>query len=67
MIRYIGYWLTTEVHEKKRRLDVCCRLTKEALRAFEKERDTEEYCRTCNQLSTSTILGFFLEWEFTLR
>ena len=61
MIAYVGYWLASEVAEKKRLLDECWRITKEALKAFEEAGDIMEYGKTYNQLSISALFGIAFE------
>jgi len=67
MIAYMGYWLTSEVPEKKRLLDECWQRTKEALKAFKEAGEAWEYGRTYNQLSTSALFRYFFEWDFQAR
>jgi tetratricopeptide (TPR) repeat protein len=67
MIAYAGYWLASEVPEKKRVLNECWSLTKEALKAFEEAGEASQYGRTYNQLSSSVVFGFCLEWNFQAR
>jgi len=67
MIAYLSHWLTSEVPEKRRLLNECWRLTKEALRAFEKAGDAWEFGKTYNQLLIGALLGFFLEWDYRVR
>jgi len=67
MIAYIGYWLASEVPEKRRMLSECWRLTKEALKSFEETGETSQHGRTYNQLSSSVVFGFCLEWDFQAR
>jgi len=67
MIAYMGYWIASEVSEKKRLLDDCWRLAKECLKAFKEAGDTWEYGKTYNQLSSSVVFGFCLEWNFQAR
>jgi tetratricopeptide (TPR) repeat protein len=67
MIAYIGYWLTPEAKEKKKKIDECWTLTKEALSAFKEAGEAGEYGRTCNQLSSSIVFGYCLEWDFQAR
>jgi len=67
VIACAGYWLASEVPDKKRLINECWRLAKECLGAFEKVGDAREYVKTFNQLSISIDLGFFLEWEFQAR
>jgi len=63
MIAYLGYWLASEAPEKKRLLDECWQLTKEALKAFEEAGDNLEYGKTYNQLSISALFGIAFEWD----
>jgi len=67
MIAYVGYWLASEVSEKKRLLDECWQRTKEALKAFEKTGDALECGKTYNQLSSSAHGTYFFEWSFQAR
>jgi tetratricopeptide (TPR) repeat protein len=67
MIAYIGYWLALEAKEKKKNIDECWRLTKEALAAFKEAGEGWEYGRTYNQLSSSVVFGYCLEWNFQGR
>jgi len=67
MIAYVGYWLASEVSEKKRLLDECWRLSKEALNAFEEAEDALEYGKTYNQLSSSAYDKYVFEWSFEAR
>ncbi len=67
MIAYLGYWLASEVPEKKRLLDVCWTLAKKSLKEFKKAGNAWEYGRTYNQLSISAFLGSALDWSFEAR
>ena len=67
MIAYIGYWLSKEAQEKKKMIDECWRLTKDALRAFKEAGEDWEYGITYNQLSSSVVFAFCLEWDFQAR
>jgi hypothetical protein len=67
MNAYLGYWLASDVPEKKRMLNECWRLTKEALKSFEQTGDTSQCGRTYNQLSSSVVFGFPFEWDFQTR
>jgi tetratricopeptide (TPR) repeat protein len=67
MIAYIGYWLASEAKEKKKMIDECWRLTEEALAAFKEAGEGWEYGKTHNQLSSSIVFGFCLEWNFQAR
>ena len=50
MIAYVGYWLAAEAKEKKKKIDECWRLTKDALEAFREAGEGWEYGKTYNQL-----------------
>jgi len=67
VIAYIGYWLAPEAKEKKKMIDECWRLTKEALAAFEEAGEGWEYGKTHNQLSSSVVFAFCLDWDFQAR
>ena len=67
MIAYLGYWLASEVSEKKRLLDECWRLTKEALKAFEDIGNGQEYGTTYVELSSVARLLYVLAWNFEVR
>jgi hypothetical protein len=64
VIAYFGYWLASQVPEKKRMLDECWRLTKEALKAFGEAGAALEHGKTYNQLGSSVFLSCVLEWNF---
>lgn len=66
-IAYLTHWLTSEVSEKKRLLDECWRLTKEALDGFQEAGEACEYGKTYNQLSVGAIYSFFYDWNFQNR
>jgi hypothetical protein len=67
MNAYTGYWFASEVPEKKKLLADCWRSTKEALRVFQEAGEAWEYGRTYNQLSSSLVFNFSLEWDFKSR
>jgi hypothetical protein len=67
MIACVGYWLASDVPEKKRLVNECWRLAKMSLKAFEELKDFFQYGRTCNQLSNNVVFGFCLEWNFHAR
>jgi hypothetical protein len=67
MIAYVGYWLASEVSEKKRLLDECWRLAEEALKAFDEAGEALEYGKTFNQLSASASGLYDFEWDFQAR
>ncbi len=64
MMAYNGYWLASEAAEKKRLINECWKLTKEALKAFEDAKAALEYGKTFNQLSSSSLLAIAFEWTF---
>ncbi len=64
MIAYLGYWVTSEVPEKKRLLDESWSLTKESLKKFEELGDAREYGTTYNQLLVSVIFRLYFESDF---
>lgn len=63
MIAYMGYRIASEVPEKKRLIDECWKLAKEALGAFKEAGETSEYAKTFDQLSLSAGLISNLEWD----
>jgi exonuclease VII small subunit len=67
MIAYIGYWLAPEAKEKKKMIDECWRLAKEALAAFNEAGESWEYGKTYNQISGSVVFGYCLEWNCQAR
>ena len=67
MIAYIGYWLASEVSEKKRLIEECWRLMKVSLVAFEESGENREFGRTFNQLSNVPLFAFFIEWNYDRR
>ena len=67
MIAYTGYWLAPETQEKKKKIDECWRLTKDALAAFKEAGERWEYGKTQNQLSSSVVFAFCLDWNFQAR
>jgi len=66
-IAQVSYWFASEVSEKKRLLDKCWQLTKEALKAFKEAGNALEYGKTYNQLSSTAHLICALEWNFQAR
>ena len=67
MIRYADYWLAPEAKEKKKVIDECWRLTKDALAAFKEAGEGWEYGKAHNQLSSSVVFAFSLSWDFQAR
>jgi tetratricopeptide (TPR) repeat protein len=64
MVAYIGYWIASEIPEKKKLIDQCWGLTKDALKAFKEAGDAREHWRTFDHLSLSAAFGCYLEWDF---
>jgi tetratricopeptide (TPR) repeat protein len=67
MNAFIGYWLATEAHEKKKLIDECRILASEVLKALEKTGGRLEYGKTFNQFSKSIDFSFCLEWDGQTR
>ena len=67
MIAYLGYWLASDVHEKKRLLDDCWKNANEALKGFESAEDAPEYGKTFNQILVAFPPKFHLEWDYHAR
>ncbi|MFQ5758586.1 MAG: hypothetical protein ACE5IF_02785, partial [Candidatus Bathyarchaeia archaeon] len=67
VIAYMGYWLASEASEKKRLLDECWTITKEALETFEEAGNALEYGKTYNQLASSAYGRYVFEWSFQAR
>ena len=67
MIAYLGYWLASEVSEKKRLLDECWSLTKEALKCLDEAGKALEYGETYNQLSSNADERYRYELNFEIR
>jgi hypothetical protein len=67
MIAYIGYWLAAKASEKKKLLNECWRLAKQALEAFEAAGASLDYGKTYNMLSISPVFEFTFEPDFQAR
>jgi hypothetical protein len=67
MIAFTGYWLASQASEKKRLLDDCWRLTKEALKSLDETGSPLEYGVTYNQLSSSACERYCFESSFQHR
>jgi uncharacterized repeat protein (TIGR01451 family) len=67
MIAFIGYWLATRTSEKKRLLDDCWRVTKEALNFFREAGEGLEYGKIYNQLSICAGFACNLELNCQTR
>jgi hypothetical protein len=67
MDAYMGYWLASDVPEKRRLLNECWSLAKESLKAFAEGGEAFQLGGTYNQLSSSVVFAFSLEWNFQTR
>jgi len=63
MIAYLNYWLASELSERRRLIELCWGLTKEALDAFFKAGARSEYGRTYNRLSVGAGFHFALQTD----
>lgn len=64
LTKYLYHWLTSNPDGKRKLLDECWHLTKEALNAFEGSGDHLEYCETYLQLSSTAYYKFQFQWDF---
>jgi hypothetical protein len=67
LIAYLGHWLATEASEKKRLLDECWRMGKEALKAYEEAGDQLGYGKTCVDLADCLDDRLDLELDTRVR
>jgi len=67
MIAYWGYWLAADVPEKKRLLDECWRIGKEALKAYEEVGDELGCGKTCVDLAGCLDDRLNLELDIQMR
>jgi hypothetical protein len=61
IIKYLGYWLTSDPSEKRKLLDECLDLEGEALAYFSESEETVEYSKTYDDLALVFFLRVFLE------
>jgi len=61
IVKYLGYWLTSDPSEKKKLLDECLELESEALARFSESEDPFEYGKTYNELPLVFFHRAFLE------
>lgn len=61
IVKYLGYWLTSDPSEKKKLLDECLELESEALTRFSESEDPFEYGKTYNELPLVFFHRAFLE------
>ena len=66
-IALMGYWLGTEVSERKKLIDSCWALARESLKGFETSGDAVQLATTYNRLVMGAILSFGLDWNFENR
>jgi len=67
MIAYLCYWLASDVPEKKRLLDECWRLTKEALKVYDEVGDQIDYGKACLELADYLDDRLDLELDTRMR
>ncbi|MFX1554962.1 MAG: hypothetical protein ACFFBV_13625 [Promethearchaeota archaeon] len=67
VVKYLGYWLTSDPSEKRTLLDECLEMEGKALALFFDFGDVLEYGRTYNELSQVFWLRFVLEWNGQIR
>lgn len=67
MIAYMGYWLASEASEKKKLLDECWRVGKEALSAYDENGDKLGVGRTCIELADFLSDRLDLELDMQMR
>jgi tetratricopeptide (TPR) repeat protein len=61
IVKYLGYWLTSDPSEKRKLLDECLELESEALALFSESEDYFEYGKTYNELQLVFFHRVFLE------
>jgi hypothetical protein len=64
LTKYLGYWLTSVPSEKRKLLDECLELAKNALAAFRDSGSRLEFSKTYNDLMLVFMFRVFLEWEW---
>jgi len=67
MIAYINHWLTSSPNAKMKLLDRCCRLEKEALKAYKKAGDQLGLGKTCTGLANCLTDRLDLEFDIRMR
>ena len=66
-VKYLGFWLTFDPSEKRKLLDECLELKKNALAAFWTLGKMSEYCRTYSELSLAFFHRLSLELDGQVR
>ena len=64
---YINSWLKPDLASRKRLLDECWKLEKEALKFYEGVDDRLSLGKTCNELNTCLVDRLNLEWDKQIR
>ena len=66
VIKYLGYWLTAVPSEKRKFLDECLELAKNALAGFQDSENNLEFSRTYNELRMVFMFRMWLtlDWEW---
>jgi len=67
MVAYIGYWLSSDVDTKRKLLDECWRVGKEALKAYDETEDQLSYGKTCIELTDCLDDRLDLELDIQMR
>jgi len=67
MIAYLNYWLASELSERRRLIELCWGLAKEALNSFFEAGAGSEYGRVYNQLSVGAGFHFALQIDHDAR
>lgn len=67
MVAYIAHWLSPNPDAKRKVLDECWRLGKEALKAYDKAGDQPGLGRTCVGLANCLADRLDLEWDTQMR
>lgn len=63
IVKYLGYWFTSDPSEKRRLLDECLELEGKGLAGFSGSGDMLEYGRTYNELWLVFMFRSSLEWN----
>jgi len=64
---YVNSWLVADLSAKRKLLDECWRLEKEALKVYEKEADHMNVGKTCNNLMILLTDRLTIEWDAESR
>jgi len=67
MVAYVGSWIIADLTEKRKKLDECWKLEREALRVYEKTADYTNLGKTCNNLMIFLTNRLDIEWDAERR